>query len=369
MAPPCNGMRIAGKYRLERPLASGGMGTVWVARDEHLDRPVAIKLMAPELAASDTLRARFEREAKAAAGLSSNHVVRVYEHGVDDGLPFMAMELLDGEDFGSRLKREGRIDVAAAAAIATQVAKALRKAHEAGLVHRDLKPRNVFLARVDDNEVVKVLDFGIVKSAEPARPGEATKTGVIMGSPKYMSPEQVRSAKGVDHRSDLWSLGLILFRAVTGRSAFEGETPSTTVGTAPPVLRASIPAAGGAGGWGGRRLAMAGAVLAVGVVAVAVVGLRGGRSAQPSGGDVAPPVPTGAVLAAEPAVVASGAGPSAPAAPSASTPPGPSPSAAVPGTWGEADAGAPAAPHRAPPPVGSAPKLAGPRKPPDMMGF
>jgi eukaryotic-like serine/threonine-protein kinase len=223
------GTIIAGKYRLERAIAQGGMGSVWAAFDTQLEVAVAVKFMAPALAGSPELVGRFEREAKAAAQLRSPHVVQVFEHGVDGGTPFMVMERLEGEDLGARLKRVGRLSLWEAAVILEQVSKALRKAHDAGIVHRDLKPGNIFLARHDEDEIVKVLDFGIAKSAQPAAPGEGTRTGVIMGSPSYMSPEQVRSAKGVDHRSDLWSLGLVMFRMVTGKMAFTGETEADVI--------------------------------------------------------------------------------------------------------------------------------------------
>lgn len=225
-----SGTVIAGKYRLDRPLAQGGMGAVWTAFDTALEVPVAVKFMAPALARLPDLVGRFEREAKAAAQLRSPHVVQVFEHGVDPerGLPYIVMERLEGEDLGKRLKRRGRLSLQESAAILEQVCKALRKAHEAGIVHRDLKPSNIYLARHDEDEIVKVLDFGIAKSAR-AGSGEGTQTGVMMGSPAYMSPEQARSAKGVDHRSDLWSLGLVAFRMVTGKAAFAGETDADTL--------------------------------------------------------------------------------------------------------------------------------------------
>ncbi len=223
-APLVNGLVIAGKYRLERPLARGGMGSVWVARHLGLDLPVAIKFMDVGMASLDESRVRFEREAKLSARIRSPHVVEVLDYGTDLGRPYIAMELLVGEHLGDRLRREGRLWLPAAAAIILQVAKALRRAHEAGVVHRDLKPANVFLCRVDDDdELVKLLDFGIAKSGW-GDDGEVTKTGVVLGSPSYMSPEQVRGIKYIDHRSDLWSLGVLLYRAVTGQMPFQGES-------------------------------------------------------------------------------------------------------------------------------------------------
>ena len=223
-APLVNGLVIAGKYRLEQPLARGGMGSVWVARHLALDLPVAIKFMDVAMASLDESLVRFEREAKLSARIRSPHVVEVLDYGTDLGRPYIAMELLVGEHLGERLRREGRIWLPDAAAIALQVAKALRRAHEAGVVHRDLKPANVFLCRVDDDdEIVKLLDFGIAKS-DRGDDGEVTKTGVVLGSPSYMSPEQVRGIKYIDHRSDLWSLGVLLYRALTGQMPFQGES-------------------------------------------------------------------------------------------------------------------------------------------------
>ena len=218
-----NGVMIAGKYRLDRPLARGGMGSVWVARHLALDMPVAIKFMDASIASLDEALVRFEREAKLSARIRSPHVVEVLDYGTDLGRPYIAMELLVGEHFGERLRREGRLDLRDAATIIVQVAKALRRAHEAGVVHRDLKPANVFLSRVDDDEIAKLLDFGIAKSGW-GDDGEVTKTGVVLGSPSYMSPEQVRGIKYIDHRSDLWSLGVLLYRALTGQMPFQGES-------------------------------------------------------------------------------------------------------------------------------------------------
>jgi eukaryotic-like serine/threonine-protein kinase len=218
-----NGMVIAGKYRLEHRVARGGMGSVWTARHLQLDHTVAIKFMDPVYAASSEARDRFEREAKASAQLQSPHVVQIHDYGVEDETPYIVMELLRGEDLGTRLKREKRLSLGAAAVILTQVAKALRRTHDAGIVHRDLKPTNVFLAQHDEDEVVKVLDFGVAKAIGIGLATETTKTGSLVGSPHFMSPEQVRRSKEVDHRSDLWSVAVIVFRMITGRLPFTGE--------------------------------------------------------------------------------------------------------------------------------------------------
>ena len=218
---------IAGKYRLERAVGRGGMGTVWAARNEQLGMLVALKFIEVEGGTDLTdARARFEREAKAAAQIRSPHVAQVFEHGLDGDRPYIAMELLDGEDLGDRLRREGRLTLSAAARILTQSAKALRRAHEAGIIHRDLKPGNIFLARFDDDEMVKILDFGVAKvRTEGAIDAPlATQTGIVFGSPTYMSPEQARGVRSIDHRSDLWSMAVIVFRAITGVKPFQAAS-------------------------------------------------------------------------------------------------------------------------------------------------
>ncbi len=218
------GTIVGAKYRLETPLARGGMGAVWVARHIQLDVTVAVKFMDASCAASATSRARFEREAKAAAGLQNPHIVAVRDYGVEGNIPYLVMELLKGENLGVRLHRERRLSLVATSRILGQIARALRRAHEGGLIHRDLKPANIFLARQDDDdEVVKVLDFGIAKDTAAMLTRDATGTGEIMGSPHYMSPEQVRCEKDLDPRADLWSLGVITFRALTGTLPFPGE--------------------------------------------------------------------------------------------------------------------------------------------------
>lgn len=222
------GTIVARKYALKRMLAKGGMGAIWVASDGSLGRDVAIKFMDVALVDSPQARARFDREAKAVAQLSTPHVVQIFDHGVDDGTPYMVMELLRGEDLGARLKKRGRLTLPEAVKVVQQSARALRKAHDVGLVHRDLKPANIFLAQIgsadDDEEIIKILDFGIAKTQGPAGVGEGTESQVLLGSPRYMSPEQARSQKNIDHRSDLWSLAVIAFRMVTGRPLFQGET-------------------------------------------------------------------------------------------------------------------------------------------------
>ncbi|HZO15457.1 MAG TPA: serine/threonine-protein kinase [Polyangiaceae bacterium] len=227
-----NAAVIAQRYRLEREMARGGMGTVWLARDSKLGRLVAIKVMAKELAQMSEALARFEREALAVAQLRSSHVVQVFDYGLHEGLPYIVMELLEGENLGQRLKRMGRIPLDQVIEIVTQMCKGLKAAHGAGLIHRDLKPSNIFLARRDDAELVKLLDFGVVKATDPlAQMGgtETTSTGILLGTPQYMSPEQARATKEIDFRSDLWSTAVILFRILTGHNPFKGDSVGDVV--------------------------------------------------------------------------------------------------------------------------------------------
>ncbi|AKT37372.1 uncharacterized protein CMC5_015070 [Chondromyces crocatus] len=223
------GVVVGGKYRLEKPLSRGGMGAVWLARHVHLASPVAVKFMYASYATSPALLARFEREARIAANLQSPHVVHVHDYGFDAEMPYLVMELLQGEDLGTRLQSVGRVPLSTAVQLLTQIGRALRRAHEAGLVHRDLKPCNIFIARFEDEEIVKVLDFGIVKVPGSSIAGEATRPGELLGSPHYMSPEQVRGDADIDYRSDLWSLSVILFRALTGVLPFPGEQLGTVM--------------------------------------------------------------------------------------------------------------------------------------------
>jgi class 3 adenylate cyclase/tRNA A-37 threonylcarbamoyl transferase component Bud32 len=201
------------------------MGAVWAAFDAALRRRVALKLMSPDHLASSSARSRFEREAMAIASLTSPNVVQIYDYGIDGDAPYIVMELLDGEDLQSRLTRLGKIPLPAAAAIIVQAAKALTAAHDGGIVHRDIKPANIFLARHGGEEHVKVLDFGVAALISGLSNSETavTRTGGVVGTPHYMSPEQVRGSRGVDARSDLWSLAVVAYRAVTGRLPFEAE--------------------------------------------------------------------------------------------------------------------------------------------------
>ncbi|HTQ05681.1 MAG TPA: serine/threonine-protein kinase [Polyangiaceae bacterium] len=218
---------VAGKYRLTSLLGRGGMGSVWAGLHTTLGTRVAVKFIDAEHVDSAEARHRFENEARAAAALRSKHVVEVYDHGVmEDGRPFIVMEFLDGEPLDRRLERLGRLTAKDTARIVGMVCRALSKAHAAGIVHRDLKPENVFLVWDDEDgaDVAKVVDFGIAKFTDSAgASSSATRTGSVLGTPYYMSPEQARGLRTVDYRSDLWSVGVIAFRCMTGRLPFEGE--------------------------------------------------------------------------------------------------------------------------------------------------
>jgi len=215
------GAVIADRFRLIRLLGEGGMGEVWAAQHASLDIPCAVKFIHAESADKPEVRARFEREAKAAAQLRSSNVVQILDYGVHEATPYIAMEYLDGEPLNARLKRRGRLDALETVRIVAGVGKALTKAHAAGIIHRDLKPENVFLVPDDDGEVAKVLDFGVAKSTTSL--DSNTRTGALLGTPFYMSPEQAQGTKAIDHRADLWSLAVVTYRCLTGELPFQSE--------------------------------------------------------------------------------------------------------------------------------------------------
>ncbi len=219
---PEPGVIVAGRYTLDHCIATGGMGAVWVATHRELDSQVAIKFMGREKVDDDDFRDRFRREARAAAELRSPHVVQLLDYGTDDDTPFIVMELLQGEDLRRRLRRVGRLSLGDAAQILHQICKALSLAAQRDIVHRDLKPANIFIAQIGDEEIVKVLDFGVAKDHR-LFVGPGTESGVLLGSPHYMSPEQTRGTRHIDHRSDLWSAAVILYQMVTGVRPFEGD--------------------------------------------------------------------------------------------------------------------------------------------------
>lgn len=219
---------VSGKFRLDSVIGRGAMGTVWTATHVNLGHRVAIKLVAKEFVKSPEALRRFDAEAKAAARLQSRHVVQVIDNGaLDDGTPYIAMELLTGENLDERIQRAGPVPLHDAVSILAQCCKALARAHAAGIVHRDIKPENVFLAREPDDEedVVKLLDFGVAKITMAIEGWtSSTGTGTMLGTPLYMSPEQVRASRDVDQRADLYSLGLVAFTMLTGELVIQGDT-------------------------------------------------------------------------------------------------------------------------------------------------
>ncbi len=227
--PPVSGNAgdvIAGKYRLERVIGRGAMGTVWEAVHLGLEDHVAVKLVANQYAQSREARYRFKVEATAAAKLRSRFAVQVYDSGeTEGGVPYLAMERLEGETLENRLTQEGALSLLDTVRVASQVGRGLMRAHALGIVHRDLKPANIFLARSGDDEagyLAKVLDFGIAKMIDK-NDTSTTRTGTVLGTPQFMSPEQVRGLKSLDHRADLYALGAVVFNMLTGKIAFEGE--------------------------------------------------------------------------------------------------------------------------------------------------
>jgi len=213
------GTTVAGKYRVDRMIGRGGMGAVFQAANLAIGKRVALKFLNREAAQNREACQRFQREAEAAGMAESAHIVQIFDSGVtDSGLPFLVMELLTGEDLRARLRREGRLSVPSALRIVSQVLRALLPAHEAGIVHRDLKPDNVFLcARDDDPSFVKIVDFGISKVARARSADTLTRRGTVLGTAFYMSPEQAQSFADIDGRTDLFSVGTILFEMLAGK--------------------------------------------------------------------------------------------------------------------------------------------------------
>jgi serine/threonine protein kinase len=223
------GTLLAGKYRVTRELGRGGMAAVHEAEHINIGKRVAIKVLAAELANSAIVIERFMREARAAASVKSPYIVEVYDSGrLEDGRPFIAMELLEGESLYDRMARVRLIDADTTVRIITQVAKGLTKAHAIGIVHRDLKPENIHLCKGEDGEeIAKILDFGLAKFYSPVKTDEKTarltREGAVFGTPAYMSPEQVKGQGSVDQRADLWALGCMAFECLTGRPVWNTE--------------------------------------------------------------------------------------------------------------------------------------------------
>jgi serine/threonine-protein kinase len=217
------GREITPSLRLVREIGKGGMGSVWIADHLALRTQVAVKFLSEKWEQSPQAVARFSAEAAAAARVRSPHVAQVFDHGFSDGVPYIVMELLEGEDLAARLAREGRLPAREVLAIARHVGKALEKAHAQGIIHRDIKPANIFLVAGMGETFVKVLDFGLAKHTDGG-PGGMTESLAVFGTPHYVSPEQAESARGAGPQSDLWSLAVVVFECLTGVRPFQADS-------------------------------------------------------------------------------------------------------------------------------------------------
>jgi serine/threonine-protein kinase len=244
------GETLAGKYQVDRVLGAGGMGVVVQATHVLLNTRVAMKFLLPQYAHDQRVVARFLREARAAVSLKNRHVASVIDIGtLESGSPYIVMEYLEGRDLFDVIEEAGHIEALRTARLLLQACQGLASAHASGVVHRDIKPGNLFLTHdVDGSEQIKILDFGISKSGQEVT--NLTRTGAVMGSPMYMSPEQMRSTRNVDHRTDIWSLGVVGFEMLTGRLPYEAETMTELVAMVlehdPPrasMLRPDVPRA------------------------------------------------------------------------------------------------------------------------------
>jgi serine/threonine-protein kinase len=225
------GAYVTPNVRLLRLLGEGGMGSVWVAQHESLGTEVAVKFLSGDYANDAAARARFSREAAAASRVKSAHVVSIYDHGITDtNVPFIVMELLQGADLAERLQAEKKLSPNLVVTIVSQLAKALERAHDAGVVHRDIKPENIFLGSEGGEVFVKLLDFGVAKTEtqlqQKTTGRHSTLAGESLGTPFYMSPEQFKNSKDIDFRTDFWSVGVVVYEALTGRLPFVGDTVS-----------------------------------------------------------------------------------------------------------------------------------------------
>ena len=224
------GTIIADRYRLDEPLVRGAMGTIWRAEHLRLRAPIAVKLLDPILARDQEMRSRFLQEARSAAAVRSSHIVQIFDSGIDSGIgggvPYIVMELLEGESLDVRLVERGPLSPGELRKVFGEVARALAKAHSLGVVHRDVKPSNIFLSREGPYEITKLVDFGIakVKSESLTFTHVGTKMGTLLGTPQYMSPEQARGSCTVDYRTDLWAMAIVACECLTGRCPFSGKT-------------------------------------------------------------------------------------------------------------------------------------------------
>lgn len=226
---PLLGQTLAGKYFVEKLIKHGGMGSVYVGKHVLMDKTVAIKVLRTSLAADNDVVARFSREAKAASRISHPHAVSVTDFGEDEnGVVFLVMEYLHGKTLKEVIRADGQLEIDRALEIVRQVAGALDVAHQQGVLHRDLKSDNIMLSRTNGDEWAKVLDFGIAKIQQPAgsRDVDITAPNLVIGTPQYMSPEQCSQSGPLDARSDIYSLGIIVYEMLAGRVPFTGESPT-----------------------------------------------------------------------------------------------------------------------------------------------
>jgi eukaryotic-like serine/threonine-protein kinase len=236
---------LLGKYRIDELIGSGGMGNVVRASHLHLHQSVAIKILLPELAQSESTKQRFLREAQATVKLKSEHSARVMDVGMTpEGLPFMVMEYLDGNDLNQILRHHGPQVPSIVVDLMLQACEGIAEAHALGIVHRDVKPSNFFITRRPDGSMLlKILDFGISKT--PVDFGELTGTQTVIGTPSYMAPEQMKSGRSADPRSDIWSMGVVMYQLIAGRPPFSGESYAELVlkvGLEPPTpLQVPLP--------------------------------------------------------------------------------------------------------------------------------
>ena len=219
------GTVLSDRFRLVKPIGSGGMAVVWRAEHLTLGIPVALKMLRPVDVHSSVARARFLQEARVVAAIRHPNVVQVLEYGMHGDLPYLAMELLEGEPLSKRLQRVGTLDVKTTVWLVEQVARPIDKAHAKGIVHRDIKPDNIFLTSTEEGEVVKLVDFGIAKLLDGGVPGETiTRTGAIIGTTHYLSPERARGKKPIDGGVDLWALAVVVYECILGRRPFDDHS-------------------------------------------------------------------------------------------------------------------------------------------------
>jgi serine/threonine-protein kinase len=263
MRAPSAGQVLGGKYRLVRHLGKGGLAAVWFAEHLTLHSPVALKIIDPVAGDEEDALQRFLREARAAAALRSPHVVQILDYGVDDDVPYIVMELLEGESLEQRLDRVKRLALPEIARVVKHVARAISRAHDAGIVHRDLKPANIFIVPNDDEELIKVLDFGVAKATTIALGSSvqvgATPVGALLGTPHYMSPEQAQGVRTLDYRTDLWAMGIIAYECLLGDVPFTGHSLGSVLtaicSKPPPVPSLTGPVPAGFDAWFARACA------------------------------------------------------------------------------------------------------------------